>query len=234
MDEVKTWQGIDIALAVAAAVIVAYGVLMLGWSVFVVVALFWFENVLIGVFNVAKMLITGARTGHTVSMIAALALSVFFTIHYGMFTVAHGVFVVGLFGQGELGSSQGLFAPLGRMLGYLLADRDGWLAAVGITALQAAAFVRWLSSTRAQPVLLLPALMFAPYGRIVILHITIIVSGILVGMLKLPVLGALLLVALKLAFDIVAGNAAARTGGSLQLVPARHFFISHEDNAKRP
>lgn len=221
------------ALAVAAAVIVAYGVLVLGWSVFVVIALFWFENVVIGVFNVAKMLISGARTGHTGNMIAALALSVFFTIHYGMFTVAHGVFVVGLFGQSELGSSQGLFAPLGRMLGYLLADRDGWLAAAGITALQAAAFLRWLIATRAQPVLL-PALMFAPYGRIVILHVTIIVSGILVGMMKLPVLGALLLVALKLAFDIVAGNAAARTEGWPQLVPVRHFFISHDDDAKRP
>ena len=82
--------------------------------------------------------------------------------------------------------------------------------------------------------MLLPALMFAPYGRIVILHVTIIVSGILVGMMKLPVLGALLLVALKLAFDIVAGNAAARTGRSPQPVPVRHFFISHEDDAKRP
>ena len=233
MNEVKTWQAIDMALAVAAAVIVAYGVLMLGWSVFVVIALFWFENVLIGVLNVAKMLITGAQSGYTASMVVAVALSAFFAVHYGMFTVAHGVFVVGLFGQAELGGSQGMFAPLGRMLGYLLADRDGWLAAAGITALQAAAFLRWLIATRAQPVLL-PALMFAPYGRIVILHVTIIVSGILVGMMSLPVLGALLLVALKLAFDIVAGNAAARTGGSPQLVPVRHFFISHEDDAKRP
>mgnify|MGYP003418004103 CR=1 FL=1 len=64
MDDVKTWQAIDMALAVAAAVIVAYGVLMLGWSVFVVIALFWFENVLIGVLNVAKMLITGAQSGY--------------------------------------------------------------------------------------------------------------------------------------------------------------------------
>ena len=64
MDEVKTCQAVDMALAVAAAVIVAYGVLMLGWSVFVVIALFWFENVLIGVLNVAKMLITGAQSGY--------------------------------------------------------------------------------------------------------------------------------------------------------------------------
>ena len=40
--------------------------------------------------------------------------------------------------------------------------------------------------------------------------------------------------ALKLAFDIVVGNAAACTGGSPQPVPVRHFFISPEDDAKRP
>ena len=61
-------------LAVAAAVIVAYGILVLDWSVFVVVALFWFENVVIGVLNVAKMLVTGARIG-SLGVIAALALA---------------------------------------------------------------------------------------------------------------------------------------------------------------
>ena len=45
---------------------------MLVWSVFVVIALFWFENVLIGVLNVAKMLITGAQSGYTVSMVVAV------------------------------------------------------------------------------------------------------------------------------------------------------------------
>ena len=111
MDEVKKWRGIDSALAVGAAVIVAYGVLVLQWSVFVVIALFWFENVVIGVLNVAKMLISGARIGGF-ALIAALALAAFFTVHYGMFTVAHGVFVVALFGKSELGdSANGLFAP---------------------------------------------------------------------------------------------------------------------------
>lgn len=235
INEPRTWRAIDIALAVAAAVIVAYGVLVLGWSVFVVIALFWFENVIIGVFNVAKMLISGARTGHTASMIAALAMSAFFTIHYGMFTVVHGVFVIGLFGQTELGNPQGLFAPLGRMLGYLLADRDGWWAAVSITVLHAAAFLRWLSTTHAQPALLaLPALMFAPYGRIVILHVTVLVGGLLLVTLNLPLLGALLLVALKLAFDITAVSPSARGRGSLALMSARRFSISHEDDARRP
>ena len=45
--------------------------------------------------------------------------------------------------------------------------------------------------------------MGAPYGRIMILHVTLIASGFLVQALKSPVAGALLLVGLKLAYDLV-------------------------------
>lgn len=234
MDNAKKWRGIDSALAVGAAVIVAYGVLVLEWSVFIVIALFWFENVVIGVLNVAKMLISGARIG-ALGLIGAMALGAFFTLHYGMFTVAHGVFVVALFGKSELGgSANGLFAPLGQMLDYLLSDREGWIAAVSIALLQTAAFSRWWSATREQTApAILPHLMFAPYGRIVVLHITVIVSGILVGMLKQPVLGALLLVALKLAFDL--GAVSMFTGKRpSQPLPIRRFIISQEEDARRP
>ena len=231
MEAANKWRAIDIVLATLAAVIVAYGVLVLNWSVFVVIALFWFENVIIGIFNVAKMLISGARSGYTASMIAALALSAFFIVHYGMFTAVHGVFVVGLFGEAELGRSvNGLFAPLVRMIGYLLTDRDGWLAAVLITVLHGAAFFRWLGTAGSQ-VAALPALMFAPYGRIVILHITIIVSGVLVLALKAPVAGALLLVALKLVFDLTP----VKIGPSApKLAKFDRMFTPAQDDARRP
>ena len=45
--------------------------------------------------------------------------------------------------------------------------------------------------------------MGAPYGRIVILHVTLIASGFLVQALQAPVAGALLLIGLKLAYDLV-------------------------------
>ena len=233
MDEADKWRRVDLTLAIAAAVIVAYGVIVLDWSVFVVVALFWFENVVIGVLNVAKMLVSGARLG-SLGLIAALALATFFTVHYGMFTVGHGVFVASLFGKAELGGSlNGLFAPLGRMLGYLIADRDGWFAAVSIAVLQAAAFLRWWTATREQPAAL-PALMFAPYGRIVILHVTVIAGGVLVEMLRQPVLGALLLIALKLAFDIASVSKASIAKGRSPLLPVPRLIISREDDATRP
>ena len=233
MDETRTWRSVDLALAFASAAMITYGVLVLDWSVFIVIALFWLENVVIGIFNVARMLISGVRLGR-VGLIAALALSAFFTVHYGMFTVVHGVFVVMLFGQPELGGSMsGLFGPLVRMVDYLLADREAWFAAVGITLLQATAFFRWTIASRAHPAVL-PALMFAPYGRIMILHFTVIASGLLVAMLKLPVLGALLLVGLKLVFDIVAVNSGGATAGSTKPVPVRRFIISQEEDATRP
>jgi hypothetical protein len=94
-------RGLDALLAIVSAAVIAYGVLALGWPVFTVMALFWFENVVIGGFNVLKMLTTGVRGGPG-GVVGALATAAFFTVHYGLFTVVHGVFVVMLFGLPEL------------------------------------------------------------------------------------------------------------------------------------
>lgn len=192
---------VDAALASLSAAIIGYGVLALEWSVFIVMGLFWFENVVIGGFNVLRMLVSGARLGGA-GMAGALFMAAFFTVHYGLFTAVHGVFVVMLFG-GELGREAmqgGLTESLLRMLGRLF-SHDGWIAVVAIVTAHAVAFVQWLTASRDAP----PSvreLMFAPYGRIVVLHVTLIAGGFLVTVLKAPVLGVVLLVGLKLAYDL--------------------------------
>jgi hypothetical protein len=204
MTSERVAAGIDRVLALAGAVVLAWGVLALGWSPFVVMMLFWFENVVIGVLHVMKLVVTGARVG-AAGLIGGAALAAFFTVHYGMFTAVHGTFVVLLFGSGELGRHAmdgGLSGPLWVMLDYLFAERDGWLAVIAIVLLHASGLVQWLARTRAAPPPL-KELMGAPYGRIVILHVTLIASGFLVQALKAPVAGALLLVGLKLAYDLV-------------------------------
>jgi hypothetical protein len=204
MTSERVAAGIDRVLALASAVVLAWGVLVLGWSPFVVMMLFWFENVVIGVLHVMKLVVTGARMG-AAGLVGGAALAVFFTVHYGMFTAVHGTFVVLLFGSGELGRHAmdgGLSGPLWVMLDYLFAERDGWLAVIAIVLLHASGLVQWLARTRAAPPPL-KELMGAPYGRIVILHVTLIASGFLVQALKAPVAGALLLVGLKLAYDLV-------------------------------
>jgi hypothetical protein len=205
-------SGADAALAIVSAAIIAYGVLVLEWPVFIVMALFWFENVVIGGFNVLRMLVTGIRLG-LAGLVGACALSIFFTLHYGLFTAVHGVFVVMLFGTSGLGREAmngGLLGPLQHMLGRLITDRDGWLAMLAIVAVQVAAFVRWSIGTREVPTPL-KELMGAPYGRIVVLHVTLIAGGFLVMSLHAPVLGALMLIALKLAYDLMSLKREPRT-----------------------
>jgi hypothetical protein len=204
MTSERVAAGIDRVLALASAVVLAWGVLVLGWSPFVVMMLFWFENVVIGVLHVMKLVVTGARMG-AAGLLGGVALAAFFTLHYGMFTAVHGAFVVLLFGSGELGRHAmdgGLSGPVWVMLDYLFAEREGWLAVIAIVLLHASGLVQWLARTRAAPPPL-KELMGAPYGRIVILHVTLIASGFLVQALKAPVAGALLLIGLKLAYDLV-------------------------------
>lgn len=195
---------LDAALAIGSAAVIAYGVLVLGWPVFVVMALFWFENVVIGGLNVLRMLVSGMRIG-AVGVLGALFTGAFFTVHYGLFTAVHGTFVVMLFGLPDMGQDAmdgGLAGPLVRMLERLTADRGAWLAMLAIIAVQAVNFVQWGIETRDRPTPL-KELMGAPYGRIMVLHVTLIAGGFLVMSLKAPVLGALLLIALKLAYDFV-------------------------------
>ena len=204
MTSERVAAGIDRVLALASAVVLAWGVLVLGWSPFVVMMLFWFENVVIGVLHVVKLLATGARMG-AAGLLGGIALAAFFTVHYGIFTAVHGVFVVLLFGTGELGRiamDGGLDGPALAMVRHLFAERDGWLAVIAIVLLHLSGLVQWLARTREAPPPL-KDLMGAPYGRIVILHVTLIASGFLVQALQAPVVGALLLVGLKLAYDLV-------------------------------
>lgn len=199
--DVRRWRAVDIALAVTSALVVTWGVLAGGWSLFAVMALFWLENVVIGAFNVMKMLFAGALGGR-LAFVGALFMSLFFTLHYGLFTVAHGFFVVMLFGrEAGIGSGGSMFGSLGRMLGWLLTNREGVIAMLAIIALHGAAFVRWVTQ-RAAGVAAAENLFAAPYGRIVVLHLALILGAALVSALNLPQAGVLLLVALKLAYDL--------------------------------
>jgi len=198
-------RAFDAVLAIGSTAVIAYGVLVLGWSVFVVMALFWFENVVIGGFNVLRMLVSGARFGAG-GLVGAVFMSAFFSVHYGLFTAVHGVFVVMLFGAPELGRASmngGIFGPLGGMIARLVGGGEGWIAMTAILAVHAVGFIQWVVATRALPTPLKDP-MAAPYGRIVVLHVTLIAGGFLVMSMHAPVLGVLLLLALKLGYDLVA------------------------------
>src|SRR5438445_6888103 len=72
------------------------GVLFLGWTVFPLVLLYWLENVVVGGFNVAKMLLAQPR--QPVYWLGKAFLIPFFIVHFGGFTYIHGVLVMAFFG----------------------------------------------------------------------------------------------------------------------------------------
>jgi hypothetical protein len=218
---------LDALLAVVSAGVITWGVLALDWSVFTVMALFWFENVVIGAFNVLKMLTTGVRNGAG-GVLGAVATAAFFTLHYGLFTLVHGVFVVMLFGLPELGRGAmdgGPIGPVSALVERLVLDRDGWWAMAAIVAAHGVGYVKWAAATRELPTPL-KDLMAAPYGRIVVLHLTLIAGGFLIMMLHTPVAGVLLLVALKLGYDLLTlGRDRRRDDEQQAQVRARQLLV---------
>ena len=187
--------------ALAAAAVVAVGVVGFDWSSFTVVGLYWLENVLIGVFTVARMLAALSLAERRTGTGGALFLVGFFTLHYGFFCFGHGVFVVALLGESAGAVPTGPFDPLGEIVGRLLAAPLGGLAVLAVALFVASDFARWLAQARREP----PRaneLMLAPYRRIVVLHIALLGGAFAMQLLALPQAVVLVLVLLKLAFDL--------------------------------
>ena len=90
-------------MLLAANLVPLAGVLFFGWSVFATLLLFWVENVIVGAFNVLRMLVAQPQIG--AMWAAKLFMIPFFTFHYGMFVTVHGIFVLTLFGGGAVGDS---------------------------------------------------------------------------------------------------------------------------------
>ncbi len=182
---------------VLANLIPLYGVLALGWEVFPLMLLFWMENVIIGVFNVLRMLL--AELQKPAAWVGKLFLVPFFCVHYGMFTFVHGVFVVGLFGgQFRAGAS---FPSLG-MFQKLITEQHLGIAVLALVASHAFSFA-WNYLGRGEyRTVALQTLMARPYARVVVLHLVILGSGFLLVALKSPVVGLVLLVLFKIGLDV--------------------------------
>ena len=171
------------------------GVLLHNWTVFQVLLLYWCENVVVGGFNVLRMLT--ARPKSEVAWAMKLLMIPFFCVHYGMFTFIHGMIVVAMFGGGAtLGGSSGT---------TLLHAVRGAGITIPVAALVASHgfsfFHNYLGGGEYQRVFL-PQLMFRPYGRIVVLHLTVLLGGFLVMALGAPVAAIVFLVGLKTAIDL--------------------------------
>lgn len=182
---------VDLAVVIGINLIPAAGVLLFGWSSFDLIFLYWMENVVIGAFTVLRML---ARPySHPIELAFPLFFAPFFALHYGGFCWGHGIFIVSLFGGVEQSLTQAVRSAT--------ATTPILVALVALVALQA---FDWIRDTQRHGFGSdgIKDLMTAPYRRIVVLHLTIIVGGFVITALGEPAIGLLLLAAFKTASDV--------------------------------
>ena len=175
---------LSVVILIAANLVPLYGVLFRGWQIFPLLFLYWFENVIIGMFNALKMLLCKSDNHKSAKIAAAL----FFCIHYGLFTLVHGIFIFVVFG-GEV-EVQSLW---NEGFGWAMLDL---FVSHGISF--AFNYIKGGEYKRTS----LNKLMQEPYDRVVILHLTIIGGGFLMTVLQSPVAGLIMLVLIKIVIDL--------------------------------
>ena len=191
------WLRPSVIALVLANLVPVFGVLFFHWEVFPLMFLFWSENVIVGAFNVLKMLTANPES--PLSRAGKLFIIPFFCVHYGMFTFVHGIFVVALFGGGL---KHGAGFPTPETFWRIVQEYHlGW-AILGLAISRGISFVTNYLVSGEYKRASLQQLMAQPYGRIVVLHIAILGGGFLMLALHSPEVGLLLLVALKIAFDL--------------------------------
>lgn len=179
-------------------------VLVLDWDVAALMILYWSENLILGFYTLARMLL--------VSPLGGLGLGAFFCIHYGGFCAAHGLFLLTMLLDVDIDpigdNPWPLFLVFVQMLVNVVREvlaqaPASWLwAFAALFVSHGFSFVRNYLGHRERDVAQLGKLMTAPYARIVILHVVVIVGGMLVMQLGESVYMLLLLVALKIAVDV--------------------------------
>lgn len=195
------WSRLSVWALVLANLVPVYGVLVLGWDVFPLMLLFWLENVVIGLFNVLRLLCARPADGPT--WLVKLFMVPFFVVHYGLFTFVHGVFVLALFsgsGDGGTGMPFGLIRPVADAIAT-------WHLGLPLLVLTASHLYSFVTNYlvggeyRRTPLL---KIMFLPYGRVIALHVAIVLGGLFAQVLGSPVWALLLLIAVKIGFDLTA------------------------------
>ena len=187
------------------------GVIFYGWNLFSIMFLYWFENGIIGFFNVLKISRASKPSSSTSNItingrpsnLSGAAFYVpFFAMHYGIFWVVHGVFVIVLFGLFG-GQPFGGVGPPEIAGGFRGFEPGGvTIAALSLFLSHGVSFyVNFLKGEEYRNVSP-DEQMFQPYGRVIALHITILGGGFLVGYLGTPLASLVLLVVLKTAIDI--------------------------------
>jgi hypothetical protein len=188
------------------------GVLFLGWDAANVVLLYWAENLIIGFYGLLR--IAAMPVESPVEHLAKVFMIPFFTLHFGAFCAVHGLFLMLLLGAGT--EAERVFPNLSwpgplvfmqllvSIVVHLWRTRPAEMtlplialfASHGISFFENYVFGGEYRAARGKDQ------MARPYKRIVITHVTILAGAVPVVVFGAPVALLLVLIVVKLAFDL--------------------------------
>jgi|WetSurMetagenome_2_1015567.scaffolds.fasta_scaffold356286_2 hypothetical protein len=212
------WTDVSLLVLIAANALPLFGVIFLKWDVFYILILYWSENLAIGFYNVLKMALVKVK--NPIENLGKLFEIPFFMVHYGMFTAIHGVFIIAFFGkEHNIHFSENretwpcFLAIIQKMLINPALDvmqvvpLHVKLAALSLFVSHGVSFVRnYLINgeyTRTNS----SNLFIQPYGRVVVMHVTILIGGILLQVTGSPAALLIILIGLKVFIDVILHNA---------------------------
>ena len=173
------------------------GVLFLGWDAGMILILYWIENFIVGAFTLPRILmaqgpppVAGSAIGGTPAL-SRLATAAFFVVHYGGFWLGHGVFAFLLAGQISDGSPS--------------STDNGWglvIAVLAMVAFQGIQFWQTWIKPRAWRLAAPAAEMFRPYGRVFVLHLTVLLGAFGLHAIGAPTWTILLLCVGKMILEL--------------------------------
>ncbi len=183
---------ISAVFIIAANLIPLFGVLFLEWDPVMLLIIYWAESIIAGLLNIVKMIMSSifSEEGFKPAAFAGgLFLSVFFTFHYGMFMVVHGIFILVLSSlfMGKDYMNSGIFSDIifspgstasqasvieGAAADFILSDTGLAIAAILVSSL--ITFYLYFIRRREFIKLTPDKFMIRPYKRIIIMHLTII------------------------------------------------------------
>lgn len=204
-------SNLPLAALLVANVLPLIGVLFFGWDAFAIVLLYWAENLVIGFYNILKMVF--AEVPHPSMHLGKFFMIPFFMIHYSGFMAVHGFFILAMFLENSSGPfPQGhtwpcffvflqlLFGVIGEMLSIIPPNMiyaiAGLFVSHGVSFGYNYLYKGEYRQASAQ------TLMGQPYARIVVMHIAIIAGGFFTMSMGSPVGILVMLVILKTIFDV--------------------------------
>jgi hypothetical protein len=187
------------------------GAFELDWSVKEVIVLYWFENLVVGFYTLAKIIIhppdsapmDNSKVPKGMGQFGKVFMIGFFTVHFGMFCAGHATFLQSFLFGGFSGFS-GLTDPLFNLAEAVLSSNLVW-AAIGLFASHGFSFVFNYIRKKEYTQIPMAKVMFQPYPRIIVMHITVMAIGFIIffndgnsPLLILPLVGVKTLVDMRM------------------------------------